>query len=70
MTPFVSKAQVKKCFSLKDPNWDCMKWIEETKDVKKLPVKKRKKRKKKVEVKKEKKIKGVQEFKINYWGKK
>ena len=70
MSPFVSKAQVKKCFSLNDKNWDCMKWLEETKDVK-LPVKKKRRRKKKkIEEKKEKKIKGIQEFKINYWGKK
>ena len=67
MSPFVSKAQMKKCFALKSPEWNCEQWLKET-DVKKLPKKKKKKRVKKKEEPKKKKNKNPNgEYIINLW---
>ena len=62
--PFRSIAQMKKCFALKSPEWNCEQWLKET-DVKKLP--KRKKKKKKIEPKKKRNKNPNGEFIIKLW---
>lgn len=63
---FRSIAQMKKCFALKSPEWNCEQWLKET-NVKKLPKKKKKRVKKKEEPKK-KRIKNPNgEFIIKLW---
>ena len=40
--PFKSKQQMKLCFKMNSPKWDCKKWLKETKKAKTLPNKKKK----------------------------
>jgi hypothetical protein len=40
--PFKSKAQMKACYAANNPKWDCEKWAKETKNIGKLPTRKKK----------------------------
>lgn len=31
--PFLSKAQMRTCYGLNTPKWDCNKWLQETPDI-------------------------------------
>jgi len=35
--PFKSKAQLRTCFSKRDPRWNCKQWVHETQSICNLP---------------------------------
>jgi hypothetical protein len=37
--PFKSKSQMRKCYAMKDPKWDCDTWRAHTPNVDTLPIK-------------------------------